>query len=423
MKTILGITILLLILAIVVIFLTKRNMNKTIEYSFLIGSGFSFPFGMPLVKDINTKFTNAKPEDIYIGSDRYATFNMDGQEDPNGWMTIDQKNFFCEFIEDYCDFIGDKDKFQYEEFYDYYYSFKRGEENERISNFCDSYRIKYNKEDNDINLISRFNDAFTQLLSSLLQKAKLYENAVHYMDYQGYDSFIQFLNHLSEENIVMNVHTLNHDLLFEHICSNTSLYDRFCDGYSEKGSKYYGDLKVEKNIKKNYKVRIKFFQNSYEKLIRLLKLHGSIDTYSFNLTYPDLDRTRVKGDYGVFDFYKEIYDEQNGSFDYVKGHHSIYPDFLSGTTEKLRNYADEYYEIIFNHFKENLKSSEKLIIIGYGFGDSGINEIIKENYISTGKEPIVIDPYKSSSPFYQNNDFKHLEKGISQVTVEEFKNL
>jgi len=176
-------------------------------------------------------------------------------------------------------------------------------------------------------------------------------------------------------------------------------------------------------IRKKYNIRLRSFQNHYDLPIRLYKLHGSIDMYSFNLAYPKPDYTRIKSDYGVQEYYKEIYNKKLDSFEYKFGMTEMFPDFLSGTTEKIRNYNDPYYEVLFNHFKNNLKEAEKLIIVGYGFWDKGINEILMNNFISKGIEPIVIDPFKSKSEFYSTHSFNHILKSISDVSFDEFKSI
>lgn len=402
----------------------KRNKSK-LNYSFLIGSGFSVPIGLPAVKDINVKFTSLKPSDIYIGQDMTVGF-LNGQADPNGWMKKSEKQFFVEFIDDYCQLIGGGNKFQYEEFYDYYYSFYRGESNSRIEIFCDSFRKKYNKQKtvnfDDRNLIREFNNMFTQLLSSQLHKKEFRDDS-HNDDYIPYDEFKNYLDSISQKDEIVNVHTLNHDLFFEHFCSTTNLNHKFCDGYSELGSPYYGELTVFNKITKVYKVRLKYFTNIFSKPIRLFKLHGSIDVYSFNLGYPNHDTTRIKKEYGVSGFYKEELNPETNKLEYTSGFEEKYPDFLSGTTEKLRSYGNEYYDIIFNHFKENLAVADILIIIGYGFWDKGINQILLDNYISKGKIPIVIDPYITKSPFFKSHKFKHIEKSISDLTYSDFASL
>lgn len=400
-----------------------KNKNRII--SILLGSGFSFPAGLPLVSKLNNTLTSLKPEDIFWGSDRYV-FLLKGERDPNEDFTIHKRRFFTEFIDFYCEQIGGKENFNYEKFYDDYTVFSRELKNPNFKEFCDSFRKRYNQHgimDDDVNLMSSFNDGFYQILRFLLGRAKFFENTVFQMNYTGYESLIHYLVDLVNEGYIVHIHTLNHDLLFEHIGNSTEIQSYFCDGYSELGTKYFGDFVYRSSISVNFKVRLKSFQNLYYLPIRFYKLHGSIDTYSFNLAYPNPDRTRIKTNYGVDDFWKEVYDEKTDTFSYARGITSVYPDFLSGTTEKILNYSDPYYETIFNHFKANLESSSKLIIIGYGGGDSGINDFILRHFMTQGRIPCIIDPNVSKIKFYQDNKCIPIEKGIAQVTLEELRSL
>lgn len=394
------------------------------EISYLIGSGFSRAKGLPTVDKINSLFTSIKADDISISPDRTA-LHLSNNNDPNGWMSIQQRRFFEEFVAFYCKDIIHGNPFQYEEFYDFYFSFYRTRNNEAISNFCNEFRKKYNITNetfnDDANLIMKFNDVFTQILANELQRSEFYENNVHRINYSPYDDIIKYLYKESEENII-HVHSLNHDLLFEHMCTSTDLWDKFSDGFREMGSPYFGQVNIEDRIHKKYLIRLRRFTNNYNKPIRLYKLHGSVDTYAFQLGYPNQDNSRVKVDYGVEDFIKEVKDE-HGEFSYQRGFRSTYPDFLSGTTEKIKHYNEDFYKDLFSHFDNNLRNSQKLIIIGYGFGDTEINNYIKLKFLNKGLVPTVINPSVPSSPFYQSNTFNLIPKSVADVTYSEYEAL
>jgi len=51
------------------------------------------------------------------------------------------------------------------------------------------------------------------------------------------------------------------------------------------------------------------------------------------------------------------------------------------------------YKKLFELFKSNLQSADKLIIIGYGAKDSRINEMIMENFDYNNKKSFIIDPF------------------------------
>lgn len=407
------------------LFSSKNEENMV---SFLIGSGFSVADGMPLVRDINRRLSSIKEDEIMIHSEMSAMF-LNGQENPNDWNRREERIFLQEFLEFYCSEIVDgQDAFHYEDFFDFYSDFLlRGgyeDDDNPINLFCDSFREKY--EDSldvadNYNLVSSFHNTFNQLLGGLLQRAKYYESITP-LGYPPYDAFIRFIGNLIEENQV-KVHTLNHDLLFERICCVPPLWEEFSDGYYENGSPYYDFVEVPQPITKRYRVRLKYFQNKFDKKICLYKLHGSVDTYQFNIADQGKDLTRVKSDYGLqHRFVKELQDAETGEYFYSNGWQNTYPDFLSGTTTKMLSYGNEFYEILFDHFRNNLTRSKLLIVIGYGFADAGINQYLEDYFLKKGKKMIVINPSKPNSEL-MNYDVEVLEKKMQHVTYEEFSSM
>lgn len=401
-----------------------NSKNEENMVSFLIGSGFSVADGLPLVSNINQRLCCIKEDEIIIHPEMSAMF-LNGQANPNDWDRREERIFLQEFLEFYCSEIVDgQEAFHYEDFFDFYSDFLRKEnedDDHSINLFCDSFREKYeNSFDivDNYNLVSRFHNTFNQLLGSMLQSAKYYEDVAP-LNYHPYESFIRFLNKLIEENQV-KVHTLNHDLLFERIASVPPLWEEFSDGFCENGSPYYSFVEVPKPITKRYRVRLKYFQNKFDKKICLFKLHGSINTYQFNIADQNNDLTRVKSDYGLDRrFVKEVQDDETGEYRYINGWQNSFPDFLSGTTTKMLSYGNEFYRLIFRHFSNNLKKSKLLIVIGYGFADAGIDKYLEDYYLKDGKKMIVINPSKPKSELMKYN-VEVLEKKMQEVTYGEF---
>lgn len=394
--------------------------------SFLIGSGFSAADGLPMVSDINKRMCKIKESEFLIHTDGTTVF-LNGEENLNEWSRKIERIFVQDFLNFYCtSVINGVENFHYENFYDYYSEYLRESpiKDSKIDEFCDHFRDRYNPQYSNIwdnyNLITHFHSAFSQLLSSLLQRAKYHED-IGLGNYHPYDNFIRFLKILINENII-KIHTLNHDLLFEHL--GKILWQDFSDGFSEQGSPYYSYLKVNSGnsdftIKKTYRVRLKYFQNKFDKKICLFKLHGSLDTFQFDRSNLN-DYTRIKADYGIEPrFVKEIKDSQTNELRYERGLQNTFPDFLSGTTEKMRSYDNEYYSVIFNHFFQNLQSSNLLIVIGYGFGDPGINKYLKDYFLNEEKKMFVINPSERSSELSKFS-YGYLKKRIQDVTFEEF---
>lgn len=353
--------------------------------SVLLGSGFSIPEGIKSVNQLNERLKRIKAEEIYVHTNRSAFFIED--QDINNPTSLPDRQFVEAFLEFYNEKIIKSGDFHYEEFYDFYIAFLREEANaSQINEFCDRFNDslpgEYGKRDPH-NRINDFNTTFNQLVGSLL------ENPIYYKDvslgnYPPYDNFIEFIRKMIQNNEV-KVHSLNHDLFFDHIASKVSgLWEHYSDGFELQGSKIYGSLRREfknngRRIPKEYKVKLKRFTGEFSGKLAFFKLHGSIDNYiAYNLD----PRIRLKRDYAISEFHIEQQPDGEEKYEMNRLHDSIYPDFLSGSTEKVYRYDNAYYKILFNHFKENLNKSDCLLVIGYGFNDSGINDILKEHYIS-----------------------------------------
>ena len=79
--------------------------------------------------------------------------------------------------------------------------------------------------------------------------------------------------------------------------------------------------------------------------------------------------------------------------------------FLIGTTSKIQRYNEPLlFRKLFKRFKKNLKQADKLIIIGYGCKDEGINEIIKEYFDFHNKPSFIIDKYAGDKVVKFGND-------------------
>ena len=199
----------------------------------------------------------------------------------------------------------------------------------------------------------------------------------------------------------------------------------FSDGYTEYGSNIFGNVAtkfetVRGSIGKSYKVRLQYYNGIYENRLRLFKLHGSIDSYALKIINSDKE-IRVKKDYGVNEFLMEEYNKEANKYTYTPTFTDTYPDFLSGTTEKIRQYNIPFYEGLFNHFKNNLQNSSKLLIVGYGFQDKGINDLLETHYLIYRKPVILIDIKKLDVEFSKTyeNQFKFYLDGISNYDFDE----
>lgn len=152
-----------------------------------------------------------------------------------------------------------------------------------------------------------------------------------------------------EEQITqLDLATLNHDLVVETALRMANV------SYSDGFERPFGTLMIWNDA---YSVSAR----------RLLKLHGSIDWYRYNLRIDgwegqvsarsDLDPFRPVGPAG----------EDLG---YPAGGR---PQILTGTFDKILRYPTGVYADQHFRFHEALSAADRLLVIGYGFRDKAIN--------------------------------------------------
>lgn len=167
---------------------------------------------------------------------------------------------------------------------------------------------------------------------------------------------------------LVNVATLNHDLLIEsHLTENSiDFHDGF--GTPVNGVRYWESyLKAEKN---------------------LLKIHGSINWFNFmpdNGNWFD-ERIGIALD-GDIDHAKSIQGRLMRSTPEKE------PLILVGTFNKIYEYTESIFNDVYCQFRSLLNKSRNLVISGYGFGDKGVNTAILEwLYKDRSNKIIVIHP-------------------------------
>nr|WP_315155726.1 SIR2 family protein [uncultured Flavobacterium sp.] len=389
------------------------------ETSILLGAGFSVNKGYPTAKKLNQKLTELEAEDFWVASEGTVLLKEKTQRDLNDFGTDSrQKYFVIDLIKFYQDTIK---SFNYEEFYDFFNSIDPNEKNTNFDNFCNAFREEYQINTDNRNLISRTKNIFNQLISRFIVdgEGKKFYDSIHYSKpyYSGYTGFLDCLESWGNEGIT-HIHTLNHDVFFETLSHSDWIQGDFSDGFEEMGSKYYGGLKD------NQKVRLSYFTNNYANRFRLYKLHGSFDQFPFHLEDSSIDTyVKIKMGVGTTKFYKEV-DDGKGGYKYVNDWINYHSDFLSGTTSKILRYGEPlYYDKVFGNFKINLSNSNKLIIIGYGCGDSEINNMIETNFDFKKYPIILVEPYPTEQTelFIKKFNAKIIIKTPSKMDIIDCK--
>lgn len=161
----------------------------------------------------------------------------------------------------------------------------------------------------------------------------------------------------------MDVFSLNHDLLIEHLFEQNKI--AFADGFSERT----GDV-------------LRFNWSWKDSAVRLYKLHGSINWYRYG--YPG----------GIFQFAKipPKVDPRNckdseGEDLYLT---NPTPLFLTGTNGKERLYGVGFVNEFFNEFRLRKADHHTIICCGYGWADHGINSRISQWLFNLRENRIVI---------------------------------
>ena len=394
--------------------------------SFIIGSGFSYPRKIPGVSELGRLLVETKADNIFYHSSQVVT------KVPLGGCDISRSNdiytkFYEKFIQFYTEKILPKNEnFNYEVFFDYYYPLWKEPSNDEqfnefLNNFINSENHKQFPGDND--LLLKFHNIYSNLIAGFLHIPEYYheENRDNYLSL--YNKFSRLVNKFIAKGIV-NIHSLNHDLLIEDILNKSdTLQGEFSNGFSDLGSKYYGEVLLEDaKRKQRYNIRLQCFCDEYKKSIRLYKLHGSIDTFIFN----DNKEVRIKKPADIWQCFVEEEDTDVYKYSQIDEKNS-YPEFLTGKASKTRYYKQKYFKELLTHFATNISSCEILLFIGYGFGDAIIDETVSKNFDFKNKFVVIID-IKTESEFRKNTKFEipklmYINKSIDNLGGEDIEKI
>lgn len=403
------------------------------EISFLLGSGFSIPEGLPSVTELNQRLKKINEEEIIIASSQIAFF-LNGQVDNNRWDNADSRLFLQDFLAFYNEkVLTPEECFHYETFYDFYSGYLNDKKNKDV---IEEFYHEFNKtrlsgtdgHRDCYNRVNDFNRTFNQLVASLLHQNK-YIADISCINYPPYDAFIGLLKSLLNSGDTVSIHTLNHDLFFDYLGQHhVDLWQHFSDGFTLEGSPFYGRVEYNmgdpgEDIPKNYMVKLARYTGKFDKRLRFYKLHGSINSTIAYIDPPAPNTTRIKSGYGVQEYFVERPNAANGEPEFAMLHNQVDPDFLSGTTNKIRFYSkDPYYKELFDHFVQNLRNASLLIVTGYGFHDSGINDYIEKEYLSKGGRIVIIDPSPILAPSLNQYNVTQIASGITDVSYGQLLN-
>lgn len=399
------------------------NTNKK-NISFLLGAGFSSPLAYPLGSKLNQAVLDIKKENFQMTPDGKLVKCSPGR---NRTAPNDLHNAYLDCCLDLVRKFNEvsNEKFDYESFFEFL-----AQKEYLINPYFEVVR-GYATYPLTVDLIdSNLDSVYVQIISFLLKDKNgkwRYDSEEDIKEIEAvYDNFLSLLSALNDEFNVY-IHTLNHDLIFESFNNTHLLNNMISDGFDEIGSNFYGIFYDRDTTP--YIVRLPRFTNRYGDGIKLYKLHGSLDYVLYHKTLKDKNRlipykyVKITKGIGVDGIIRDIgFPSRYESYPFP-----YHANFLTGTTSKEKNYTVPFlFKSLFEHFENNLQNSEILIIIGYGFKDKKINDLIIENF--GGTKIYIVDPYLDINNIISCyfSEIRGLEviltkKGVTELLIDDVK--
>ncbi|APG02493.1 hypothetical protein BJI69_00300 [Luteibacter rhizovicinus DSM 16549] len=230
---------------------------------------------------------------------------------------------------------------------------------------------------------------------------------------------------LSQKNSPLWVFSLNHDLIIEAVAARHSI--PVSCGFEEEvvtfprrdsaGNKI-GDIRAEVLTKKTIEAgAMQFFAHGKEG-INLLKIHGSLDTFTFRNGEDYLrllpEKQSVDAVISTLRYANEELNYRDAAMERpVRAINEIAYRDDEGEMQFLRRslltgafkFDSRAHQVIpkkiLDHFRSNLNYLSRLVVIGYGFGDIHINQILRSWLEASGHRHLeIVDPFISAVPSF-----------------------
>jgi hypothetical protein len=330
--------------------------------SFLLGCGISIPAGLPGTWEITNEII-CNWDKWYKDDTQYLLKKSSRQSkeyfEKSPYSDWTRKiafflNLINKEIKQYYGFIAKIDVVDnYEEIYDFVYHIRqaltRTIDNpltNRIIN-CLMHSSEFFHSSNE--------DKYSELKLLCYESMQFIKNVVHsQLQKKGTKSSgFNIIKNVIEKGNVQSIFTLNHDTLLEEFLKEKNI--EFYDGFEKKS-----------------KNGVRFWESNFANnstALQYLKLHGSINWFNFRI---DSDIGLKIGNIGLVEKW-----QSEGVVDCIveetKYRVEKFPNFLTGTNDKYLEYNYGQYLELFAQFHSLLKTTETLIIAGYGFGDNAVN--------------------------------------------------
>ena len=282
-------------------------------------------------------------------------------------------------------------------------------------------------------------DGLYAFLSDIIY-ALLRERHLRNVDYiQRTVRYLDGIKSLVEDNVPLWIFSLNHDLIIECFAADVGIPIK--SGFTEEtirlprrntNGTVIGYLEAEVLPEDVLKKRGLPFLNRGQSGINLLKIHGSLDVFTFRDGRDVLkllpEREGVEGVLsslrianhelryaepgwpdGLITRNEIMYGDESGEMQFLRR------SLLAGAYKFDPHHSQVIPNELLSYFRADLNYLTTLICIGYGFGDRHINRVILEWLEFSGeRQLIIVDPAASQVP----NEFLHLAPQVELVMAE-----
>ncbi|MGL4888548.1 MAG: hypothetical protein ACRC4V_19830 [Aeromonas veronii] len=241
------------------------------------------------------------------------------------------------------------------------------------------------------------------------------------------------LEALLEQQGRIEIFSLNHDLIIEELCAfyKLDLKDGF---YSNRkhGYKNLGEFRLITSEELSEQ-ELDFYEEN-ERGINLLKLHGSFDIFAIEDKKTYL-KSVGNGSFGSF--VSAIRAIESKSLEVCqkmqkRGVNELFVNDSFGELQFLRRsllsgghkFKGKFEQIapvaLFDAFKSRINNVQELVVIGYGFGDEHVNEVMLKWLSNSNNQLTISNPYCVEIPdFLKNNQtqVQILKKGLTDYLL------
>lgn len=361
--------------------------HMTEDLNIILGAGFSCDAGIPLGKGVDAYFDRDVREKLlrFSSSEWMWTDDKDSTTLHNGKIGYDWLGYSYVLFGLINRYKSDSKKFVgYEHFYQHFID--NVGNSEWITSIFDLAKEK---------LIETENPSTDYLYLFDNPQIKELDNIINYLiaDTLGIKgdeeellrTYGPFLNLMNQYKTV-NVFTLNHDMLVEYLLKASDL--KYTDGFTRDNSIIiFEDSPLDT------------YQNQFDNCgIRIYKLHGSIDTYMFEICDEEGSFSYRTGEYIYYKpkgyHEKHMAKRIDLSSKAIVQHrnHDVTPKFITGTDKKGFIEDDKMYSDLLTRLDNDLQSNNDLLLIGYSYQDEHINELLEKHVSVTPRKIININP-------------------------------